>query len=226
MAKEWYTGLDYPTFITPQKRIFKIPINEERKLNFRTNVSNDFFQKKKGELDFNSNDLELLSYNLKDGLLRLNIKCLAKTIGRKDDIEVVIRCDNGSQLHTLLPLEVIEDEDAAKFNKPKIIPIGKDGWISRGWDEEGGDIAEVKKDMDGITVYYNSESQVWDFIKRSIRSDDILGAEKMYITQCYLQALHLYIEFKEDEDYVSLVRRSMKAFGKSLQRLIITRFRR
>ena len=78
----------------------------------------------------------------------------------------------------------------------------------------GGDIAEVMKDIDGLTVYYNSESKALEQIKSRIRTDDKpLPKEKKYMSDCYIQALHMYFEFKDDPDYKNYVRRSMKALG-------------
>ncbi len=113
-------------------------------------------------------------------------------------------------------LEVVEDEDSERFKKPALLPVGRDGWKGRGWDENGLDVAEITKDIDGLTVWYNSESKAWDQIKSRIRTDDISSAEKKYMSDCYIQALHMYFEFKNEADYKTYVRRSMKALGKSM----------
>jgi len=232
VEKEEYIGQQYPTFLIPQKRAFKIPVGQNRKLNLRTDVANDFFESKRGILEFNSPDLELKKFSLKDGLIKIDVECLAEESGTKEDIVIKINCDNGIQLNVDLPLEVVEDEDAMKFNRPGMEPVGTpEEWVARGWNEDGSDIGEVVVDTDGITVYYNSDSQVLKKIKNHIRADDFSSAEKMYMTQCYLHALYLYLEFKhkkeseEGEDYIQLTRLGMRAFGKSLVRLITSRFR-
>ena len=125
----------------------------------------------------------------------------------------------------VIPLEVIEDKESERFKKPALLPVGKDGWKGRGWDENGGDIAEVMKDIDGLTVYYNSESKAMEQIKSRIRTDDASAAEKKYMSDCYIQALHMYFEFKDDPDYKNYVRRSMKALGKSMPVMISKLFR-
>ncbi len=50
-------------------------------------------------------------------------------------------------------------------------------------------------------------------------------AEKKYISDCYIQALHLYFEFKDESDYKNYVRRAMKALGKSMPAMISKQFR-
>ena len=104
-------------------------------------------------------------------------------------------------------------------------PVNHDGWKGRGWDENGIDIAEVVKDIDGLNVYYNSESKALELLKNRIRTEDMPVAEKKYISDCYIQALHLYFEFKDEPDYKNYVRRAMKALGKSMPAMISKQFR-
>src|SRR3989344_2978885 len=225
IPKKEFIGEQYPSFIIPQKGVLRIPKDETRKLNFKTDAANDFFSSNRGKLSFDSKDLELFGHRLKNGVLQLSVKCIAKTLGKKDDIKVDIDGDNGIHFPMLIPLEVIEDEESERFKKPALLPVGKDGWKGRGWDENGGDIAEVMKDIDGLTVYYNSESKALEQIKNRIRTDDAPAAEKKYMSDCYIQALHMYFEFKDEPDYKNYVRRSMKALGKSMPVMISKLFR-
>ncbi len=224
IPKTEFVGEKYPSFISPQKNTLKIPKDEIRKLNFKTDAGNDFFTSGRGKLLFKSDDLELLSYRLRNGLLQLSVKCTAKNIGKKDDIKVDVDCDNNMHFPMFIHLEVVEDEESAKFKKPAMIPIDHNDWKSRGWDESGMDIAEVVKDIDGLNVYYNSESKALELLKNKIRTEDILVAEKKYISDCYIQALHLYFEFKDEPDYKNYVRRAMKALGKSMPAMLSKQF--
>jgi len=223
IPKKIYLGEPYPSFITPQKSAFRVPVGEIRKLNFKTDAANDFFDSKRGTLKFESDDLELLNFKLKNGLLQLLIKCTAKSLGKKNDIKVEVDCDNGIRFPILVPLEVVEDKESERFKKPVPHPVNRDGWTGRGWDEN--DIAEVVKDIDGLNVYYNTDSRAWELIKQRIRTDDIPLAEKKYISDCYIHALHLYFEFKDDSEYKTYVRRAMKALGKSMPTMISKLFR-
>ncbi len=225
IPKKEFVGEDYPSFVTPQKDLIKIPIGETRRLNFKTDANNDFFTSGRGTLSFDSRDVEMNTYRLKDGILSLSIKCIAKASGKKDDIRIEIHADNGVRFLLSIHLEVVEDEDSERFKKPALLPVGRDGWKGRGWDENGLDVAEVTKDIDGLTVWYNSESKAWDQIKSRIRTDDISSAEKKYMSDCYIQALHMYFEFKDEADYKTYVRRSMKALGKSMPATISKLFR-
>lgn len=223
IPKKIYLGEPYPSFITPQKSTFRIPLNEVRKLNFKTDAANDFFESGRGTLNFESDDLGLLSFKLKNGSIQLLVKCVAKSLGKKKDIKVDIDCDNRIHFPLLIPLEVIEDDESERFKKPALNPVNKDGWLGRGWDEN--DIAEVVKDIDGLNVYYNIDSRAWGLIKQRIRTDDVPPAEKKYMSDCYIQALHLYFEFKNESDYKIYVRRAMKALGKSMPTMISKLFR-
>lgn len=225
IPKKVYVGEEYPSFFTPQKGVFKIPRDETRKLNFKTDAANDFFTSSRGQLNFESRDAELLNHRLKNGILQLVLKCITSNLGKKDNIKVEIDADNGTHFPMSIPLEVIEDKESEKFKKPPLSPINKEGWKSMGWDEDGSDIAEVRRDIDGLNVYYNSESRAWERIKNMIRTDDIPAAEKKYMSDCYIQALHLYFEFKDESDYRNYVRRAMKALGKSMPILIGKQFR-
>ena len=225
IPKREFTGEQYPSFVTPQKDTLRIPKNETRKLSFKTDAGNDFFSSGRGKLKFESGDLELLGYKLRSGLLQLGVKCIAKSFGKKDDIKVEIDCDNGMHFPISVHLEVVEDEESEKFKKPGMWPIGRDSWKARNWDENGADIAEVVKDIDGLNVYYNSESKALELLKSRIRTEDAPNAEKKYISDCYIQALHLYFEFKDESDYKNYVRRSMKALGKSMPVMIGKLFR-
>mgnify|MGYP001595872214 CR=1 FL=1 len=225
IPKTEFVGEKYPSFITPQKNTLRIPKDEIRKLVFKTDVGNDFFSSGRGKLKFESNDLELLDHGLKNGLLQLRIKCTSKNIGKKDDIKVDVDCDNGMHFPMLINLEVVEDEESEKFKKPGMWPIGRDGWKGRKWDENGTDIAEVVKDIDGLNVYYNSESKALELLKNRIRTEDMPTAEKKYISDCYIYSLHLYFEFKDELDYKNYVRRAMKAIGKSMPTMIGKQYR-
>jgi hypothetical protein len=225
IPKTKFVGEKYPSFITPQKDTLRIPKDETRKLSFKTDAENDFFSSGRGKLQFESDDLKLLGYRLKNGLLQLSVKCTAKNIGKKDDIKVDVDCDNGMHFPMLIHLEVVEDEKSEKFKKPSMWPVNRDGWKGRGWDESGMDIAEVVKDIDGLNVYYNSESKALELLKNRIRTEDMPAAEKKYISDCYIQALHLYFEFKDEPDYKNYVRRAMKALGKSMPAMLSKQFR-
>jgi hypothetical protein len=225
IPKTEFVGEKYPSFITPQKDVLKIPKDEIRKLSFKTDAGNDFFSSGRGKLQFASDDLELIGYRLRNGLLQLSTKCIAKNLGKKDDIKVDIDCDNSMHFPILIHLEVVENEESEKFKKPGMLPIGRDLWKARGWGEDGLDIAEVVKDIDGLSVYYNSESKALELLKNRIRTEDMPLAEKKYISDCYIQALHLYFEFKDDSDYKNYVRRAMKALGKTMPVMLSKQFR-
>lgn len=220
-----FAGEKYPNFITPLKSTLKIPIGEIRRIGLKTDAANDFFTSGRGDLYFKSEYLELISYRIKNGLIQLSVKCTTNRIGKMNDIKIDVDCDNGTHFPLFIHLEIVEDEESEKFNRPPMQPVSREGWKARGWDEEGTDIAEVIRDVDGITVYYNSESKALGLLKSRIRTDDIVMAEKKYISDCYIEALHLYFEFKDDPDYKNFIRRAMKALGKSMPIFLSKQFR-
>jgi hypothetical protein len=225
LPKHVYIGKEYPTYFTPAKSVFKIARQEVRQLNLKTDAPNDLFLTEKGFITLASSDLEVLKYVLRDGTLSIDFECISTEIGKKEPIHFDVSCKNGAVFNLKIPLEVIPEQGPKQFKKPEILPIGKDAWAGRGWDSEGLDIAEVVRDNDGLTVYYNSESRAWDQVKSRIRTDDIKKAEQKYISDCYIQALHLYFEFKGDNEYKTYIRRSMKAIGRSMPAMISKLFR-
>jgi hypothetical protein len=223
IPEEVFLGEEYPSFINPQKDTLRIPLKEIRRISLKTDANNDFLSQGRGKINFVSDSLELIGVRLKNGLIQISVKCVDTTIGKKDDIKIDVDCDNGIHFPISMHLEVVEDEKSERFKKPGIFPVYKTGWENKGWDEM--DIAEVVKDIDGLNVYYNAESKCLSIIKNMIRTDDIPLAENKYISDCYIQPLHLYFEFKNESGYKEYVRRAMKALGKSMPVTISRNFR-
>ncbi len=226
IPKTEYLGEEFPSFISPQKKNLEIIPEESKKIALKTDASDDLLVSKRATLDFVSNDLELIDTTMKHGLIQLTVKCISAELGRKDDIQINIKCTNGTQFPIVIGLDVVEDKKTEKFKRPELIPVETiEDWKARGWDVAGADIAEVVRDADGLTVYYNPKSTTWEAIKNKLRSADLPLAEKKYMADCYIQSLHLYFEFKDESDYKNYVRRSMKALGKTMPAQYLRLFR-
>ena len=232
-----YVGDEFPTHFIAQKQILKIPYKSTRKLNFLTDVENDYFTRDdaRGKIEFQPReDLELRKFRLKDGVLEVSFYTPIERSGKIPDAELTVDNVEDSECYKFdltIPIEVVASKESSKLNKPKPNPVYKDDWPTFSWDEN--DIASVDSSRTGgLIVNINVDSKPLKTLEKQVGFDKQESAKNKYIADCYMYALYLYFELQDGKEEAAdeneklkdedgkILSSAMRAIGKALPGMI------
>jgi len=196
--KAIYRGNLFPTFFEPTKKIFKIPIRSERKLNIITDVVNDYFTRKEkpGHIEIGAReDLIFGKPKLKDGLLKIKISYPNKELGKIDDIKLIIYDDGGHKFNLSIPVEVVPPGTAPELNLPDIDSVVREDWDKDipVWNEQM--IAKIPSWKELKKIKINLDSKPFDEIRKMNLPDKEL-AKNLLIKEIYKNSIWSFLEFK------------------------------
>jgi hypothetical protein len=196
--KKQYMGQQFPSFFEPTKKLLRIPLGSTRKLNFNTDVENDYFERKvsPGTLKIDQHDhLNFSKPKLEDGLLEIKIKYMGDKIQKINDIKITIN-DADHNFELITSVEIIPPENGFQFNLPKPIRVRREDWNNDtpAWDENS--VARIPSWNELKMIKINIDSKPFDELNK-LSVADREAARNLLIKQIYINSVWMFLEFKE-----------------------------
>lgn len=190
-----YVGKDYPTFFEFLGKVLKLPVESERNINIYTDASNDYFDKE-GKLEIEERkDITCNKIRLKDGILRIRVKCLIKKQGKIKELRIGI-LDSHNKFDIGVPIEIIPQGTNPDLKLPDLIPIRKDHWQidSPPWDENT--IARIPTWKELKKIKINIDSNAFEDLKKQVVIDRDI-ARDILLRQIFIVSIWHFLEFKD-----------------------------
>jgi len=194
-----YVGKQFPSFFNKIKDLLHIPLGTTRKLNFSTDVVNDYFRRKNKPGELTIKEQEFLKFGnpkLKDGILEIKVEYTGDKIQKIDDIKITIHDDEGNNFELITPVEIVPAESGFQFNLPKPIRVRRADWNNDtpAWDENA--VARIPSWKELKVIKINIDSKPFDELNKVLVSDRI-AARDLLIKQIYINAVWMFLEFKD-----------------------------
>ena len=199
--KEQFIGQQFPSFFNSEKETLEMPIASSRKLRFLTDVENNYFEREKsaGHITIKKNDdLSFGAPKLKDGILEIRVEYPGEKVKEVDDIQIFISDDADHRFEIAIPVEIIQAEGEPYLKLPDIQPIENKDWGNSTpvWDENC--IARIPTWAELKKIQINIDSRL--FIEaRQLNTADREAARDLLIKQIYINAIWMFLEFKDLE---------------------------
>jgi len=190
-----YVGKEYPTFFKFSRKIFKLPVESERKLNIYTDASNDYFDKK-GEIEIEERkDISCDKIRLKDGILGIRVKCLIKRQGEAKDLHIAIS-DSHNKFDIDIPIEITPPGTNPDLKLPEPIRVWRDEWQNDQppWDENI--IARIPSWRELKKIKINMDSKAFEDLRKQIVADRDI-ARDVLLRQIFIGSIWHFLEFKD-----------------------------
>lgn len=189
-----YLGKDYPTFFKFQRKIFKLPLGADRKLLIHTDASNDYLNKEGKLLIEDRKDIACDNIKLKDGVLRIRIKCLVKKQGKINDLRIVTS-DSKNKFELHIPIEIIPPGTSPDLKLPKPVIVQREQWQndSPPWDENI--VARIPSWKELKRIKINIDSKAFEDLKKLGLSDKDVARE-ILIRQIFIGSIWHFLEFQ------------------------------
>lgn len=196
--KAHYIGKEFPTYFKNTKELLRIPLDSERKLNFTTDVENNYFdrQKSPGQLIVEKHDfLNFGNPKLKDGVLEIKVRYIGEKIQKLGDIKISINDGGGNHFDLASSVEIIPPENEPQLKLPKPITIEKKSWSNDTpqWDENC--IARIPSWKELKIIKINVDAKPFDDL-RKMNIPDRDAARDLLIRQIYINSVWMFLEFK------------------------------
>lgn len=194
-----YVGKQFPSFFDPTKKILRIPLGLTRKLDFTTDVENDYFNRKKspGKLEVGEHDsLDFGNPKLRDGILEMKVQYTDSKIKKISDVNIKISDDAGHSFKSNIPVEIIPPESESQFNLPKPLTVEKKNWNNDTpkWDENC--IARIPSWKELKSIKINIDSKPFEDLQRMVITNRD-SARDFLIRQIYINSVWMFLEFKD-----------------------------
>lgn len=197
--KEQYIGKQFPSFFDKTKDLLRIPLGLTRKLNFNTDVENDYFERKTspGKLIIEQHDfLKFGNPKLKEGVLEIKVGYTEDKMQKINDIKIVISDDAKNYFELITPVEIFPPENEPQINLPDLNTIEKKNWDkdTPKWDENC--VARIPSWKELKKIKINIDAKPFNELRKMILADRD-SARDLLIKQIYINAVWMFLEFKD-----------------------------
>ena len=193
-----YIGEHFPSYFKLTKKMFKIPVGSERKLDLSTDAADDYFtrEKDKGKIEISGAKVfEFTKTKLLDGILEISVKHIGTTIEEVSDIEIKISDEASHNFDIHVPVEIVSPGYEPNLNLPEAKKVRREEWNNHTPPFEIQNIARIPQWSKLERIEINVDSIIFEELKQ-IDISDREKAQTYLVNQIYFTSIWLYLELK------------------------------